>query len=141
VSREKGPEHEHQKVEVRHAGQDEVWLESSNQPEQPEQAGAHAVGTELVDDKLRWKLLRSRSRSGHQPQMHLVLAGGEAPRQQSNHLLRSTTPEMRDEQEYPGPLGHGYISKEESIGKSILLEVLHLTNFTCTEMVHYLRFP
>jgi hypothetical protein len=141
VSREKRPEHEYQKVEVRHAGQDECGLESSNQPEQPEQAGANARGAQLVNYKFRRKVLRSGSRSGHQPQVHLVLAGGEAPRQQSNHLLRSTTPEMRDEQEYPEPLGHGYIAKEESIGKSILLEVLHLTNFTCTEMVHYLRFP
>src|SRR5450631_1048347 len=99
---------------MRHAGQDEGGLESSNQPEQPEQTVAHAVGTELVNYKFRRKDLRSGSRSGHQPQVHLVLAGGEAPRQQSNHLLRSTTPEMGDEQKNPGPLGHGYIAKEES---------------------------
>jgi hypothetical protein len=89
---------------VEHSAEDHIRLKPPYQLKQLDGSGAHARNAKGMNLDPGRHGLRAGVVLGDQPQMHLVLLAGEAPRQQGNHLLGAAAAKMWDEQENPGTL-------------------------------------
>ena len=85
---------------MRDPRQDYVGLETPDQVKEAEGSGADPGSAQGVDSDPGWKRNPAGAGARNQSQVQVVLFAGEAARQQSDNLLRSSSAQMRDEQEY-----------------------------------------